>query len=94
MYDALKAAGWEYMAPVGGPWVGNPPASIPITALPGVGIFVDPAKSKQLTPAVEALGNALFAENIKTFANVSGYPKQDPNQQEILQIVIGVRAVP
>jgi hypothetical protein len=93
LHLALKNAGWEYIPP-SGPWVGDPPASIPIAAVPGVAIFVDRSKLQELEPAVLALGNALKAGGIRVIANVSGYDSADEMQQRTIQIVIGARAQP
>jgi hypothetical protein len=81
MHAALEKAGWVYV-PSGPASVGDPPAGIPIAALPGIEIRFDPSKEKELAPSALALGNALhedgtivavnrdkpgaIAENIKT----------------------------
>ena len=94
LHATLETAGWTYVPPDGGIWIGDPPAGVPITAVPGVAIFIDPAKLTELSPAAEALGNALLAERMKVTANVSGYKSDDEAVQNTLQIVIGVRAQP
>jgi hypothetical protein len=68
--------------------VGNPPANIPIAAMPGVEIRFDPAKEHELAPATLALGSALHADGTVVAVN-RGAAKEDTHL-----IVIGARVPP
>jgi hypothetical protein len=90
LYTTLEGAGWIYV-PAGPPSVGNPPAGIPIAAIPGVEIRFDPAKEKELTPAVLALGGALHADGMVVAVNRDQQSNPNEAQRDILLIVIGTR---
>jgi hypothetical protein len=98
LHSTLSGAGWEYVPPYSNSlWVkvgDAPPVSTTMVSVPGVTIFIDPAKLKDLDSVAIALGNALLKEGIKTGANVSSYHNDDETKQKTLQIVIGVRAKP
>jgi hypothetical protein len=93
LYVTLEKAGWIYL-PAGAPSMGNPPAGVPIAAIPGVKIRFDPAKENELAPAALALGNALNADG--TVVAVNRDTQINPNQaeQNDLLIVIGARVPP
>lgn len=93
LYATLDGAGWTYQ-PAPPPSVGNPPAGIPITAMPGVEIRFDPAKERDLEPAALALGNALSAEGIGVAVNRARTNNPNEAERDILQIVIGARVPP
>jgi hypothetical protein len=61
VHAALEKAGWLYV-PSGPPSVGDPPAGIPIAAIPGIEIRFDPSEEKELAPSALALGNALHED--------------------------------
>ena len=90
IYITLQKAGWVYLPPpsIG---IGNPPAGIPIAAMPGVEIRFDPAREQELAPAALALGNALHANGTVVAVN-----KDNANVEsgDILLIVIGARVPP
>lgn len=71
--------------------MGNPPAGVPVAAMPGVEIRFDPAKERDLTPAALALGNALHAEGMTVAVNRDGQSNPDEAKRDILLIVIGAR---
>jgi hypothetical protein len=93
LYATLEGAGWVYI-PAEPPSVGNPPAGIPIAAIPGVEIRFDPAKEKQLTPAALALGNALYADGMVVAVNRNIEINPNEAERDILLIVIGARTPP
>ena len=93
LYTTLERAGWIFI-PSGPPSVGNPPAGIPIAAVPGVEIRFDPAKERQLTPAALALGNALHSNGTVVAVNRDGQSSPKEADQNILLIVIGARVPP
>jgi hypothetical protein len=90
---ALKKAGWIYL-PVGAPSVGNPPAAIPIAALPGVEIRFDPAEENELKSAALALGNALHADGMVVAVNRDRQSNPNEAERRAILIVIGVRVPP
>jgi hypothetical protein len=95
LYVTLKKAGWIYVPlPANAFGMGNPPAGIPIAAMPGVEIRFDPTKESELTPAGLALGNALHADG--TVVSVNRDNHSDPNETErnVLLVVIGARVPP
>jgi class 3 adenylate cyclase len=70
LYVTLERAGWIYVPlPIGSPGMGNPLAGVPIAAMPGIEIRMDPAKETQLTPPALALGNALHADGTVVAVN-------------------------
>jgi hypothetical protein len=93
LYVTLQDAGWIYV-PSGPPSIGNPPAGVPIAAMPGIEIRIDPAKEQELAAGALALGNALHADG--TVTAVNRHNKSNPNEadQDIILIVIGVRVPP
>lgn len=93
LYATLNSAGWAYL-PAPPPFVGNPPAGIPIAAIPGVEIRIDPAKEKDLKPAALALGNALHAEGMAVAVNRERQSNPNEAERDILLIVIGARVPP
>jgi hypothetical protein len=68
LYATLEKAGWVYL-PATSLSVGNPPAYLPIAAIPGVEIRFDPAKEHELSLAALALGNALHADGMEVAVN-------------------------
>jgi hypothetical protein len=93
LYLALDRAGWVYVtAP--NISVGNPPAGVPIAAIPGVEIRFDPAKEREMTPAALALGNALHADGTVVSVNRDRQSNPDETERDILNIVIGARVPP
>ena len=74
--------------------MGNPPAGIPVAAIPGVEIRLDPAKERDLAPAALALGNALHDEGMDVAVNRDGLSNANEAERDILLIVIGARVPP
>jgi hypothetical protein len=66
--------------------VGNPPAGIPIAAMPGVEIRFDPAQESELAPVALALGNALHADGTVVAANRNIHSNPDEAERDILLI--------
>jgi hypothetical protein len=93
LYKALEQAGWEYI-PATSFTVGNPPAGIPIAAIPGLEIRFDPAKDQELAPAALALGNALHADGMVVAVNRNRQTSPNEAERNILQIFIGARVPP
>jgi hypothetical protein len=93
IYATLESAGWTYVS-AGPPSVGNPPAGIPIAAIPGVEIRFDPAKEKELGPSALALGNALHADGTVVAVNSERQSNANEAEQNIFLIVIGARVAP
>jgi hypothetical protein len=71
--------------------VGNPPAGIPIAAIPGVEIRFDPAKEQELVSAALALGNALHADGMVVAVNRDLASNPNEANRDIFLIVIGAR---
>ncbi len=94
LYATLKNAGWVFVSPVGPPTIGDPPANIPIAAIPGVEIRFDAAKEKELTPAALALGNALHADGMVVAVNRDKQSNANEAERDIFLIVIGARVPP
>jgi hypothetical protein len=94
LYVALEKAGWEYLPSPEAPSMGNPPASVPIAAMPGVEIRFDPAKEAELRLAALALGNALHADGMVVAVDRDNNSNPDEAQRDILLIVIGARVPP
>ena len=93
LYVTLEKAGWIYLK-AEPPWVGNPPAGIPIAAMPGVEIRFDPTKEIEVSPAALALGNALHAAGMVVAVNRDGPSNRPEEGRDILLIVIGARVPP
>jgi len=93
LYPALKKAGWIYLR-AEPPSVGNPPAGIPIAAMPGVEIRFDPAKESELKSAALALGNALHADGMVVAVNRDLQSNPNEAARSVILIVIGVRVPP
>jgi hypothetical protein len=74
--------------------VGNPPAAIPIAAIPRVEIRFDPTKETELTPAALALGNALHADGMVVTVNRDNHSNPNEAERDILLIVIGACVPP
>ena len=95
LYVTLKKAGWIYLpVPAGVFSVGNPPAGIPIAAMPGVEIRFDPAKENELAPAALALANALHADGMVVAVNRNIQSNPNEAERDVLLIVIGARVPP
>jgi hypothetical protein len=92
LYATLEKAGWIYLPATLG--MGNPPAGVPIVAIPGVEIRFDPDKEQELAPAALALGNALHADGMVVAVNRNRQSNPNAAERDILQIVIGVRVPP
>jgi hypothetical protein len=91
LYTTLQRANWIFI-PTGPPSVGDPPAGIPIAAIPGVEIRFDPAKERELTPAALALGNALHdADGMVVAVNRERQSNPNDAERDIILIVIGAR---
>ena len=71
--------------------MGNPPAGIPIAAIPGVEIRFDPARREELTPAALALGTALRTDGMAVAVNTNKQSDQNEADLDIFLIVIGAR---
>jgi hypothetical protein len=82
LYAPLEKAGWVYM-PASSFSVGNPPAGIPVAAIPGIEVRFDPAKEQQMLPAALALGNALHADGTVVAVNRNRQSKTLMRQSEI-----------
>ena len=93
LYVTLEKAGWIYL-PAGAPSMGNPPAGVPIAAIPGVEIRFNPAKESELAPAALALGNALHADGMVVAINRDTQINLNEADQNDLLIVIGARVPP
>jgi hypothetical protein len=90
LYATLESASWVYI-PAGTPSMGNPPAGIPIAAIPGVEIRFDPARREELTPAALALGTALRTDGMAVAVNTNKQSDQNEADRDIFLIVIGAR---
>jgi hypothetical protein len=93
LYVTLQSAGWIYV-PTGPPSMGDPPAGIPIAAIPGVEIRFDPAKEQELIPAALALGNALHTDGMVVAVNRERASNPNEADRNIVLIVIGARVSP
>jgi len=93
LHATLQSAGWVYI-PAPGPSVGDPPAGIPIAAIPGVEIRFDPAKEQELAPAALALGNALHADGMVVAVNRDRQSNPTGPESDALFIAIGARVPP
>jgi hypothetical protein len=93
LHAALESGGWVYI-PATSFSVGNPPAGIPIAAIPGVEIRFDPAKEQELTPPALTLGNALHADGMVVAVNRNRQSNPNEVERDILLIVIGARVSP
>jgi len=93
LYASLNEAGWAYLQ-ASPPSIGNPPAFIPITAMPGVEIRFDPSEETKLAPAALALGNALHTNKIAVAVNRNTQDNPNKEELDVLMIVIGARVPP
>jgi hypothetical protein len=93
LYVTLKKAGWVYL-PASGIFVGNPPAGVPVAAIPGVEIELDPTKENELSAPALALGNALHADGTVVAVNRAAHTNPNEADRDILMIVIGARVPP
>lgn len=94
LYVSLEKAGWEYLPATGGPSMGNPPAGVPIAAMPGVEIRFDPDREREISPAALALGNALHADGTVVAVNRDVHRNSNEADRDILLIVLGARVPP
>jgi hypothetical protein len=95
LYVTFEKAGWIYVPlPPNSFSVGNPPAGIPIAAMPGVEIRFDPTKEPELKPVAKALGDALHADGTVVAVNRHAQSNPDETERDILLIVIGARVPP
>jgi hypothetical protein len=92
LYATLRRSGWVYLPASMG--MGNPTAGIPIAAIPGIEIRLDPAKREKLEAAALALGNALHASKMVVAVNVERQSNPNEAERDILTIVIGARVPP
>jgi hypothetical protein len=61
----LREANWVFVSPAEGSFGGDPPASIPITARPGIGVMYPVGPHiMELLPAAKALAEALGADGV------------------------------
>jgi hypothetical protein len=93
LYTTLERATWKFIE-AGRPSIGNPPAGIPIAAIPGIEIRFDPAKEKELAPAALALGNALHADGTVVAVNRDSQGSSGEADRDVILIVIGARVPP
>jgi hypothetical protein len=93
VHAALEKAGWVYVSS-GAPSVGDPPAGIPIAAIPGIEIRFDPSKEKELAPPALALGNALHEDGTIVAVNRDKPGATGDEYKDTLLIVIGARLPP
>ena len=92
LYDTLTKAAWIYVpVPTSGFSIGRPPAGIPLTAMPGIEIRVDPNKLNELGPAASALGNALHADGTVVVVDQASQSNPNEAERDILTVVIGAR---
>lgn len=94
LYRTLKNAGWVFVPPTRPPTVGDPPANIPVAAIPGVEIRFDPAKERELIPAALALANALHADGTVVAVNRDRQSYPNDADRDVLLIVLGARVAP
>jgi hypothetical protein len=93
LYVTLEKAGWIYL-PAGAPSMGNPPAGVPIAAIPGVDIRFNLANEHEVAPAALALGKALHADGTVVAVNRDTQINLNQAEQYDLLIVIGARVPP
>jgi hypothetical protein len=92
LHAALEEAGWVYVPSI--PGVGDPPAGIPLAAIPGIEIRFDPSKESDLAPAALALGNALHNDGTVVAVNRDQPGATGEAYKDMLLIVIGARLPP
>lgn len=90
LYVALDKAGWVYLQ-AGAPSIGQPPAGVPIAAIPGVEIRMDPSKEKDVGKVALELGEALHADGTLVAVNREMESRADEHERDVLMIVIGTR---
>ena len=90
---ALQKADWIYLPQLPGqPSVGVPPAAIPITAIPGIEILLDPTnRTGPVADAALALGNALHSLGMEVAVNTDQQINPAQADRDIIQIRIGAR---